>query len=172
MVCLLSYCFLLFIFLPFFFFICKHSTWNGIFVYADKNALSSCSPKPFSSSILVLMNWIRKYFSFFFSYGGQISEQSSASISLTLCLRDWDGSAFSLGWLMCCWDRSPAMCAEISQGLCGSHMLDIPIETVKNSWSLGTDTMKPNAGIETIARAVKCVTETVINDIFYFLWRE
>lgn len=34
------------------------------------------------------------------------------------------------------------MCAGISRGLCGSHTLDIPIETVKNRWSLGVDTMK------------------------------
>ena len=58
------------------------------------------------------------------------------------------------GWLMCCWDRSSAMCGEISQGLCGSHMLDIPIETVKNRWSLGMDTMKQNSGSGTIAWAV------------------
>lgn len=43
------------------------------------------------------------------------------------------------------------MCGEISQGLCGSHMLDIPIETVKNRWSLGMDTMKQNSGTGTIA---------------------
>lgn len=34
------------------------------------------------------------------------------------------------------------MCAGISRGLCGSHTLDIPIETVKNRWSLGVDPMK------------------------------
>lgn len=37
------------------------------------------------------------------------------------------------------------MCAGISWGLCGSHTLDIPIETVKNRWSLGVDTMKQNS---------------------------
>lgn len=37
------------------------------------------------------------------------------------------------------------MCAGISRGLCGSHTLDIPIETVKNRWSLGVDTMKQNS---------------------------
>ncbi|MED6264860.1 hypothetical protein CHARACLAT_019497 [Characodon lateralis] len=37
-------------------------------------------------------------------------------------------------------DRSFAMWAEISRGLCGSHMLDIPIETVKNRWSLEENT--------------------------------
>ena len=56
---------------------------------------------------------------------------------------------------MCCWDRSSAMRGEISQGLCGSHMLDIPIETVKNRWSLGMDTMKQNSGTGTIAGAVR-----------------
>lgn len=43
------------------------------------------------------------------------------------------------------------MCAGISRGLCGSHTLDIPIETVKNRWSLGVDTMKqisePGGGV-------------------------
>lgn len=60
----------------------------------------------------------------------------------------------SPGWLMCCWDRGFAMCGEISQGLCDSRMLDIPIETVKNRWSLGMDTMKQNSETGTIALAV------------------
>lgn len=52
------------------------------------------------------------------------------------------------------------MCAGISRGLCGSHTLDIPIETVKNRWSLGVDTMKqisePSGGVGgTIAGAVR-----------------
>lgn len=64
------------------------------------------------------------------------------------------------------------MCGKISRGLCGSHMLNIPIETVKNRWSLGMDTMKANSGTGTIASAVRGVTETVINGIFYFHRRE
>lgn len=53
------------------------------------------------------------------------------------------------------------MCAGISRGLCGSHTLDIPIETVKNRWSLGVDTMKQisepggGGGGGTIAGAVR-----------------
>lgn len=75
------------------------------------------------------------------------------------------------GWLMCCWDGSSAMCAGISRGLCGSHTLDIPIETVKNRWSLGVDTMKqisePSGGGDN-CWSCQSLTETVINDIFHF----
>lgn len=36
------------------------------------------------------------------------------------------------------------MQACISLSFCGTRMLDIPIETVKNRWPLGRDTMRPN----------------------------
>lgn len=64
------------------------------------------------------------------------------------------------------------MCAGISRGLCGSHTLDIPIETVKNRWSLGVDTMKqisePSGGGGDNCWSCQSLTETVINDIFHF----
>lgn len=67
------------------------------------------------------------------------------------------------------------MCAGISRGLCGSHTLDIPIETVKNRWSLGVDTMKqisePGGGVGVGGDncwSCQSLTETVINDIFHF----
>lgn len=55
---------------------------------------------------------------------------------------------------------------------CDARMLDIPIETVKNRWPLGMDTMKQDSGFGTIAGAVRDVTATVINGIFYFHGRE
>lgn len=55
---------------------------------------------------------------------------------------------------------------------CDARMLDIPIETVKNRWPLGMDTMKQDSGFGTIAGAVREVTATVINGIFYFHGRE
>lgn len=64
------------------------------------------------------------------------------------------------------------MRACISLSFCGARMLDIPIETVKNRWPLGMDTMRPDSGCGTIAGAVRGVTATVINDIFYFHGRE
>lgn len=136
------------------------------------STFSSCNIKSFFSFPL-LMNWIRKslYFSkkdIFLSSKNATNPQWKLDSILTdmlpnLCLREWDRTAFGVchqtqllpGWLMCCWDRSFAMCGEISQGLCGSHMLDIPIETVKNRWSLGMDTMKQNSETRTIAWAVR-----------------
>lgn len=64
------------------------------------------------------------------------------------------------------------MQACISLSFCGARMLDIPIEIVKNRWPLGRDTMKQDSGLGTIAEAVRGVTATVINDIFYFHGRE
>lgn len=64
------------------------------------------------------------------------------------------------------------MQAHISLSFCGARMLDIPIETVKNRWPLGRDTMKQDSVFGTIAGAVGGVTATVINDIFYFHGRE
>lgn len=59
-----------------------------------------------------------------------------------------------------------------SPSFCDARMLDIPIETVKNRWPLGMDTMKQDSGFGTIAGAVRGVTATVINGIFYFHGRE
>lgn len=64
------------------------------------------------------------------------------------------------------------MQACIALSFCGTRMLDIPIETVKNRWPLGRGTMKQDSGFRTIAGAVRGVTATVINDIFYFHGRE
>ena len=46
------------------------------------------------------------------------------------------------------------MHGEIFQGLCGSLMLDIAIETVKNRWPVGMETMKQDSGTGTIGGAV------------------
>lgn len=64
------------------------------------------------------------------------------------------------------------MQARASLSFCGARILDIPIETVKNRWPLGRDTMKQDSGFGTIAGAVRGVTATVINDIFFFHGRE
>lgn len=64
------------------------------------------------------------------------------------------------------------MQAHISLSFCGAHMLDIPIETVKNRWPLGRDTMKQDSDLEQLQELSGGVTATVINDIFYFHGRE
>lgn len=64
------------------------------------------------------------------------------------------------------------MQARSSLSFCDARMLDIPIETVKNRWPLGMDTMKQDSGFGTIGGAVRGVTATVINGIFYFHSRE
>lgn len=61
----------------------------------------------------------------------------------------------SSGWQMRCWGGSFAMQAHISLSFCGARMLDIPIETVKNRWPLGRDTMKQDSAFGTIAGAVR-----------------
>lgn len=81
-------------------------------------------------------------------------------------------SGSSSGWQIRCWGGSFAMQACISLSFCGTRMQDISIEIVKNRWPLGRDTIKQHSGLGTIAEAVRGLTATVINDIFYFHSRE
>lgn len=64
------------------------------------------------------------------------------------------------------------MQARMSPSFCGALIVDVPIETGKNRRPLGRDTMKQDSDFGTIAGAVREVTATVINDIFYFHGRE